>query len=141
MPAQGGRFGAFFLLGIVSNFAIFLGLALLVVPGVLLIVRWWMAAPILLDSNAGVIESLKESWRQTKGRFWPILRLLAVIWFPVVLTSFAFGAAFGDGQTGIIGPLALNLALYAAMVVNWYAAVAAYSFSDGRRDALGEIFA
>jgi hypothetical protein len=141
VPTQAGRFGPFFLLGIVSSLAYFLGFALLVVPGILLVVRWWMAVPILLDSNAGVFESLKESWRGTKGGFWPIFRLLVAIWSPVVLASVAFGPVFAEGQTGIVGPLALNLALYASLVAGWYAAVATYSVSEGRRDSLNDVFA
>ena len=41
---------------------------LLIAPGVYLSIRFQLFAYLIVDKNLGVIESLKESWRLTKGK-------------------------------------------------------------------------
>ncbi|HEX8194426.1 MAG TPA: hypothetical protein VF552_16170 [Allosphingosinicella sp.] len=135
-----GRFGAFFLLGIVSTIAILAGFVLLVLPGILLLVRWWPAGAILLGDDATLFGSLKESWRETDGHFWTIFPLLLMLWVPAVLAAGAMFAAYGDGAAHPASFVPLNLAMYGATVAGWHLAVAAYSFMDGRSGSLDEIF-
>ena len=60
-----------------------LGLVVLVVPGIVLIVRWLPAYAILLSENTRVTEALGQSWERTQSQFWPVLA--------AVLIVFAFG--------------------------------------------------
>jgi len=86
---DGARFPAFFVMGLVGMLAIILGLILLVVPGLVLLVRWSMATPIVIGSNTGAIASLGESWRVTRGNSWPVLGASLAIW--AVALAVAFG--------------------------------------------------
>lgn len=139
LPRSG--FGTFFILLVVRDAAILIGL-LLVVPGLILMIRWWIAAPLLLDSELTIFEALGESWRRTEGHFWPIF---AVAVPPFVLAALAVlliettVPATTDGYT-LLSALTFNVSFYAAAIFAWYASLAAYSFTE-HRTHLCEAFA
>jgi len=68
--------GLFFLQGI----AIFAGLLLLIVPGILLMALWLYTYFIMVDKNKGVMDSLKASWNLVKGKGLWINLALAIIY-------------------------------------------------------------
>jgi hypothetical protein len=68
--------GLFFLQGI----AIFAGLLLLIVPGILLMTMWLYAYLMMVDKNTGVMDSLKASWNLVKEKGLWINLALAVIY-------------------------------------------------------------
>jgi hypothetical protein len=135
--ATSARFAALFGLNFLSTIAIVAGLVVLVAPGLFLVVRWSLSVPILLGPDEpGIIESLRRSWRETQGRFWPILAVYALIWA-------ISAAAIGGGvlmENLVLGSILANLGLNAGLIVGWHAAVAIYNRSE--RDAtLEEVFA
>ena len=71
------------LLEIVMGIFIIVGFLALIVPGIILIWRFFLAPYILLDRNTGIEEALRRSWKMTKGYFSPI--------FAVVLVGILFG--------------------------------------------------
>lgn len=118
---------AFVGLGIVSGLAILLGLVLLVVPGVILLVRWSIAMPCLLSSDDGIFDCMRRSWHQTEGHFWPVFTgFLAVYLPPLVLGLGGLAAAEWGGQP-YAGILLAGLALNMALVAGWLAAVAIFA--------------
>lgn len=60
--------------------AVALGLLLLVFPGIYLIIRLCFFKQIMVDQNAGPIESLKKSWDLTSGQTGNIFILLLIVW-------------------------------------------------------------
>jgi hypothetical protein len=117
---------------------------ILIVPGLVLLVRWSLSVPILIAEEVGVFEAIRRSWRETRERSWRILGVLLVVYGPLVL---AFAAALGmvasggDPAPGLDIPTALlDVTLAAVSVVAWHAAVAIYA---ARRTApnLTEVFA
>lgn len=123
----GGGIWAFIMLGILFTLGILLGLLLLVVPGIVLFVRWSIAVPILLDTDEGVIDSLRRSWRDTGADFWPILVTWLVVYGPAVLGAalgYALAVWYPDSLAGVV---VANLALNGGLIVGWHAAVAIYS--------------
>lgn len=128
------------LLGLVllSGIATFAGLALLIVPGMILAVRWAIAVPLLVGERAGVIQALRESWRQTKGHGWPILGALLVVFLPAyLLVSGLFYAAYPDSPSEAL-TIAAGILITTTSVIGWYLAVAIHGLI--RRPA-AEIFA
>lgn len=78
-PAPFWRFlGAHVLAGL----AVLVGLLLLVVPGIIIGVGLTFVPYLIVDRGAGVVDSLKESWRLTKGNklqlFFLLLALLGL---------------------------------------------------------------
>jgi len=52
-----------------------LGLMLLIVPGIIVLLRLSMTTYIIVDKNLGAWESVKKSWKLTKGHSWKLLSL------------------------------------------------------------------
>jgi len=67
--------GLFFLQGL----AVFTGLILLIIPGIILMTMWLYTYFIMVDQNKGVIDSLKMSWKLVTDKgFWMNLALAAI---------------------------------------------------------------
>ena len=97
------------LLALVSVIGIYGGMLLLIVPGLILLVAWSVAAPALVCERLGVFASLGRSQQLTKGWRWRIFFLFLVGGFisliPAGLSPLVIGA-FGD-TSGNLDPLAL----------------------------------
>jgi hypothetical protein len=84
--------GLFILMGL----AMFLGLVLLVVPGILVILRWSVAAPVLVMEGRGIQASMGRSAALTEGRRGGIFLLFLVLWIVALVADAAmFGVAGG----------------------------------------------
>ncbi|HEX8644104.1 MAG TPA: hypothetical protein VF702_09350 [Allosphingosinicella sp.] len=77
-------------LTIVSGIGIMFGFLLLIVPGIMLMVAWMVAVPVLVEERLGVFGSLSRSAELTKGSRWQVFGLLAI----VVILSSMIGAVF-----------------------------------------------
>jgi hypothetical protein len=132
------RFWALVLLLIVSGLGIVLGLALLILPGLYLAVRWSVSVPVLIAERVGVIESLKRSGEQTKRRFWPILAVLALTWLLAGFLVVPAELLLGEGK--IAQTLVTSAEISMALIFGWHAAVAIY-VSGKPNQSLAEIFA
>jgi len=84
------RLGAYFGLSLLAGLGIVCGFVLLIVPGVILFVRWQPAFAILLAEDRTVSAALSESWEMTKGQFWPLLAAMLIVLLVVVLAAAAF---------------------------------------------------
>jgi hypothetical protein len=140
--APPGGFGAVFAVCLLSNIAILLGLLLLVVPGLVLALRWFLAVPIVMVEDDGAKTALRKSWDRTRGISLSVLGALIALYAPLLLI--AVGALFwGAEEIGIspIASFATNLAVYFGAVGGWHAAVATYELRAGSDGALQDIFA
>jgi len=86
-------------IGIVSGTAIGLGFILLIVPGVILAMRWLVALPVRVAEGPGVFAALARSTQLTKGNRWALFGLVfgywVVIWITMaVLLGSAFAVSF-----------------------------------------------
>ncbi len=112
---------------------------LLIVPGIVLFVRWYIAAPLLIGSNDRFATVLEESWRATGPHFWPILGALAVVYFPALAVGLAGVLLIELLRVEFVGFLMANLGFTAFMIVGCYISVAIYSLLRGQ-DSVLEIF-
>ncbi|SNS08985.1 Membrane domain of glycerophosphoryl diester phosphodiesterase [Sphingomonas laterariae] len=138
------RFWAILGVCILYNIGVTLGMVLLIVPGVILAVRWVLAVPVLIGEETGVIESLGRSWQETRGRFWPILIALIVIFLPVIaMMGIIGGVVFSNGgaEPALAITLIGNLVSSIFTVAGWHAAVAIYVMLRVRGPRMEEIFA
>ena len=97
---------------------VLVGLAFLVVPGVILAVLWLFTFPILAESPAGFWEAMSESARLSRGYRWELFLLMAA----------SAGVVF-------LGALALGIGAFAVLPVVLTALGLAYRFlraRDGR---------
>jgi hypothetical protein len=93
-------------LAIVSALGIWLGLILLIVPGVIASLMWSVAAPVLVVEKLGVFGSLKRSRDLTRGRRWAILGLFVlymIVSFILGVVIQAVGLPLGVSSSGLFG--------------------------------------
>jgi len=135
---RGSRMPAMFGLLFVTGLATFLGIVLLIVPGVILVVRWSIAVPILLAERATIREAMRQSWERTAGRFWPIFGVIA-IYFGVLIAASAVAVLVFAGNP--VGTFVMNLLINIVAVGMWYAAIAIYQRARPATGELEEVFA
>lgn len=121
-----GRFPAAFGLSILWYLGVGAGVVLLVVPGVVLMVRWALVYPILLVENAGIIESFRRSWTLTRTS-WKQCVLAYLLPLPLFLTGSVATIFYPEFEQPTL-PLVLvaNLFLTAALFLTWALIAAVY---------------
>lgn len=100
-------FGYYIVGSVIYTVANGVGLVLLVVPGLIAIVRLGFFGFILVEEGIKPVHALKKSWAITRGRFWPLLGLGAVLF----LINLAGALAAGIGLL-ITAPLSLLATVY-----------------------------
>lgn len=84
-----------FIAGIMLMIIVAVGLVLLIVPGIYWLIRFRFFPYFIIDKNAGIIESLKQSWHATNGQEWHIFSLM------IVSTTF-YGITLSAGMMGVL---------------------------------------
>ena len=81
--------------GLIYSVIVIIGLALLIIPGFYLAIRLHFFYLSIVEEDTGVLDSLKRSWKITKGQEVPLLfLLLVVIGFAVLGTAFCIIGIF-----------------------------------------------
>ncbi len=78
-------------LSILFSIGVGLGFILLVVPGVILLLMWTVAVPVLVVERTGVLGAFTRSSELTKGARWKILGLFLVLLVGYWLLSLVLG--------------------------------------------------
>lgn len=61
------------------------GTLLLVIPGIWIAIRLVVAPPLLVVKGLGLLESISESFRLTRGQFWPIFASVVGAALPIMV--------------------------------------------------------
>jgi hypothetical protein len=64
---------------IVAGLGILIGVMLLVIPGYMLMIAWYVALPVVVVERLGPVASLRRSAELTKGHRWKIFGIIIVI--------------------------------------------------------------
>lgn len=125
---------------IISALGVIGGLVLLIVPGLILLVRWSAVSGFLIGRKRGIVESLGDSWDATRGYSWPIfgagLVMLIISW---MVKGIIVGlAGFGGMSSGFMLLNAITSAfgntVFSALGIAIY-----YLLQNDERE-VGEIF-
>lgn len=76
-----------------------IGFLLLIVPGVILLTIWAVAAPVVVLERSGVLRAFTRSLELVRGNFWPVLGAIVLFFLIVIVVNAilaAVGAAIGD---------------------------------------------
>jgi hypothetical protein len=79
-----------------------LGFLLLIVPGVILMVMWYVAVPACVLEKTGPVRSLGRSRELTKGYRWKVFGLILLVYVLSILGN-AFGALLANTAAGMWG--------------------------------------
>lgn len=94
--------GALILFGILFAIGVAVGLALLIVPGLVLLTLWSVGAPAIVVERAGPIEAFGRSRRLVRGDAWPVFGTLVVVLLIVIAIGVVLGVIatpIGNGAT------------------------------------------
>lgn len=104
--------------GVIFGFGVVFGMILLIVPGIIVLLMWAVAAPAVVIEREGVFRALSRSRELTKGARWKILALFMVLgaayWLLSILLGYIgveeIGAASDPEWSlgGLIGTVALG---------------------------------
>lgn len=91
-----GKYPKIVLANLLTGLLVFLGLLLLIIPGIIVICRLAFVPYIVMDQGLGPIAAVEKSWKMTKGHGWTIfgMGLLAIPIIVVGLLLLVVGVIF-----------------------------------------------
>ncbi len=117
-------FGKLILVGVVAGVGIAIGFVLIIVPGLILITIWSVAAPVVVLENPPGLKALRRSRELVHGHGWQVFGVIAVLVIGVgILAALleGIGNSLGTGAglvvTVIVQILAAPLSALAASVL------------------------
>lgn len=116
--------GQLILVGIVAGVGIVIGFVLLIVPGLILITIWSVAAPVVVLERPGVFAALARSRELVRGNGWQVFCVILVLDILVVIVGSGIelgadsaGSGVGIVARVIVGVLSAPLSALAAAVL------------------------
>ncbi len=135
------RIASLFGISIVAGLGILFGLLALVLPGLFLAGRWYLAAPALFHRDISASEAIQASWDMTE-KSWLSITLVAVAAFAVQAAPLLAAGYLLENAGQIDWPvsLAMNAASQAGWLLSVSAAATAYMMLGGEEDRMQKIF-
>jgi hypothetical protein len=116
--------GELLLVGIVAGAGIVLGFVLIIVPGLILITIWSVAAPVVVLERPGGLRALGRSRELVRGNGWQVFAVIFALGILVVAVGSAIELAADSAGSGVgivarvvIGVLTAPLSALAAAVL------------------------
>lgn len=78
---------------ILAGLAIGVGLAVLIVPGLILLTYWSLIVPTIVVGESGAMASFGKSWRAIRGHFWQAFGTYVLVFLIWVAFDIALGLA------------------------------------------------
>jgi hypothetical protein len=78
-------------IGLLAGIGVVIGFALLIVPGIILFLRWSLAVPVLVQERQGVLGSMRRSAALTKGSRWALFGLFLILVIAAIIIQWVFG--------------------------------------------------
>jgi hypothetical protein len=116
--------GQLILVAIVAAVGVLIGFILIVIPGLILITIWSVAAPVVVLERPGVLAALARSRELVRGNGWQVFGVIFVVYIMVGILSFIIeviaesaGSGVGIVVRVIVGVLTAPLTALAASVL------------------------
>jgi len=93
--------GKLILVGIVAGIGILIGLVLIVVPGLILITIWSVAAPVVVLERPPGLGALGRSRELVRGNGWQVFGVIFVLFIGVEIVAFIIEAVGDSAGTGV----------------------------------------
>lgn len=135
------RLWTFWWMSIVSALAIMAGCVLLIIPGLYLAARWFLAGPIVIAENETSMEALRKSWHLTRGSVWHLMGATLVLFGGGLAIAILPPLVVPETSRGIFTTAATYLLMFGAYVCGWLMEVGAYARLSNRGSGLAEVFA
>jgi hypothetical protein len=116
--------GQLILVGIVVAIGVLVGLILIIVPGLILLTIWSLAAPVVVLERPGVFAALTRSRELVRGNGWQVFGVIAILEILIGAVGFVIEAAAASAGSGaglvarvVVGVLTAPLTALAASVM------------------------
>jgi len=99
-------------LAIVAGVAIAIGFVLIIIPGLILLTIWSVAAPVMVIEHPGVFAALGRSRDLVRGYGWPVfgtIILAALIELAVNIVAAIVASGLSDAATAVVNWIAATL--------------------------------
>ncbi len=93
--------GQLILVGIVAGIGIVIGFVLIIVPGLILLTIWSVAAPVVVLERPGGLRPLGRSRELVKGNGWQVFGVILLLVILVVVVSGVIEAVADSAGTGV----------------------------------------
>ena len=140
LRGDGNRFWPYFGMAILWALGIVFGLVLLIVPGLILLVRWSAASGYVIGVGQGVTDSLTSSWNATKGHGWAIFFAGLAVYVGTIVVAGLFGAILGVASLSAVNIVAPFMEAASNAVFSAFG-VAVYCLVQDDAEQLSEVFA
>ncbi len=93
--------GQLILVGIVAGIGIVIGFILIIIPGLILLTIWSVAAPVVVLERPGGLRALGRSRELVRGEGWNVFAVILLMVILVAVISFVIEAVAASAGTGI----------------------------------------
>ncbi|MEG1544833.1 MAG: hypothetical protein RR382_09975 [Tannerellaceae bacterium] len=91
---QARKILTFFAASLLASIAMFIGLVLFIIPGIYILLRLQFFPQMIVDEDAGIMQSLKHSWEITEGHAMQLFLLLLLTLLLCLLGLITLGVGF-----------------------------------------------
>lgn len=89
------------MVGIVAGVAIGIGFVLIIVPGLILLTIWFVAAPVIVLERPRGLAALSRSRELVRGNGWPVFGVILLLYILVSVVSAGIELAADSAGTGV----------------------------------------
>jgi hypothetical protein len=93
--------GQLILVGIIAGIGIVIGFILVIIPGLILMTIWSVAAPVVVRERPGALRALGRSRELVKGNAWNVFVVILLLVILVGAVSFLIEAIASSAGTGV----------------------------------------
>jgi hypothetical protein len=93
--------GQLIVVGIVAGIGVVIGFIFIIVPGLMLLTMWSVAAPVVVMENPGGIRALGRSRELVKGSGWNVFAVILVLDILVIVVAGILEIAADSAGTGV----------------------------------------
>jgi len=93
--------GQLILVGILAGIGIAIGFILIIIPGLILITIWSVAAPVVVLERPGAVRALGRSRELVRGNGWQVFGVIVVLVIGVGIVAAVIEAIGDSGGTGV----------------------------------------
>jgi hypothetical protein len=119
----GGRLVALAGAGILAIIGICIGLALVIIPGLVLLTWWLVVSPVIMIEHRPVLESFGRSRQLVQGSGWPVFGVAVLTLLVILLVGFVLALALSpidsDSWKTLIGQAVTNSLAAPFAAVAW----------------------
>jgi hypothetical protein len=117
------------------------GFVLLIVPGLILLVRWSAATGFVIGARQGAAASLRASWNATRGHGWSIFFSGAVLLAGVLVGMAAAGGFSDPSEAGVLAATVSSFVDAAGSAILTAFGIAVFLLVHSDAGELGDVFA